>query len=102
RATSESERAFVLSIVRVIETIGLQTVAEGIETREQAEYLQAMGCDCGQGYYFAEPMEFSALDRLLGSDARFLFGESSLTDMDVDPIPAEPVPQMASKALKAL
>lgn len=75
RASTEEERAFVLSIVRVIETIGLQTVAEGIETREQAEYLHAMGCDRGQGYYFARPMDATAFSRLLGGGDRFPVGE---------------------------
>jgi EAL domain-containing protein (putative c-di-GMP-specific phosphodiesterase class I) len=37
--------------------LGLQTVAEGIETREQLEQLQALGCDLGQGYFLARPMD---------------------------------------------
>ena len=34
----------------------LRTVAEGVETREQWELLQQLGCDLAQGYYLARPM----------------------------------------------
>jgi EAL domain-containing protein (putative c-di-GMP-specific phosphodiesterase class I) len=36
--------------------MGMQTVAEGIETTGQADLLRALGCDMGQGYYFSEPL----------------------------------------------
>ena len=41
-------------------TVGLKVVAEGIETREQLEMLREIGCDLGQGYYFAAPMDVDA------------------------------------------
>jgi EAL domain-containing protein (putative c-di-GMP-specific phosphodiesterase class I) len=36
--------------------MGMQTVAEGIETTGQADLLRALGCELGQGYYFSEPL----------------------------------------------
>jgi EAL domain-containing protein (putative c-di-GMP-specific phosphodiesterase class I) len=39
----------------------LATVAEGIETAEQAAQMQAMGCERGQGYLFSRPLEADAL-----------------------------------------
>jgi predicted signal transduction protein with EAL and GGDEF domain len=43
------------------------TVAEGIENREQAERMRALGCTYGQGYYFARPQ--AAADILLTGQA---------------------------------
>ena len=40
---------------------------EGVETRQQAEYLMARGCDYIQGYYYAKPMEAAQLESLLRS-----------------------------------
>lgn len=36
--------------------IGLGMVAEGVETKEQAEFLSNCGCDIAQGFYYAKPM----------------------------------------------
>lgn len=56
-------------IVRVIitlaENLGLQVVAEGVETRHQAEQLRQLGCTYGQGYLFAPPLTREAAHRLL-------------------------------------
>jgi EAL domain-containing protein (putative c-di-GMP-specific phosphodiesterase class I) len=59
-ATSEHDAAFVRLIVGLAKTIGLKVVAEGIETRTQLDLLREMGCDLGQGYYFAKPMDDDA------------------------------------------
>ena len=48
--------AFVSAILRLIESVGLQTVAEGIETAEQAAVLRDLGCLYGQGHHFSEPV----------------------------------------------
>jgi EAL domain-containing protein (putative c-di-GMP-specific phosphodiesterase class I) len=45
----------VEAVISLAHALGMSTVAEGIETSEQVELLQTMGCDLGQGYYFAEP-----------------------------------------------
>ena len=36
--------------------LGIETVAEGVETKEQVELLQGNGCDVAQGYFYAMPM----------------------------------------------
>lgn len=56
--------AIVEMILAMAETLGQKTVAEGVETREQAEFLIARNCKIAQGYYFAPPLpseEFTAL-----------------------------------------
>ncbi len=53
----EHDSTFVDAILRLAETLDLEVVAEGIETREQAEMLRSLGCTTGQGYYYARPAE---------------------------------------------
>ncbi|RHR25804.1 EAL domain-containing protein [Clostridium sp. AF19-22AC] len=51
-------------IMDIAWTMGLRVVAEGVETKEQLKRLRDIGCDYGQGYYFARPMpceEFKTL-----------------------------------------
>ncbi|MBX0301796.1 EAL domain-containing protein [Cryobacterium sp. 1639] len=52
---SEHDRAIVEGILRLADSLGLDVVAEGIETVAQLELLTAMGCRYGQGYLFAKP-----------------------------------------------
>jgi EAL domain-containing protein (putative c-di-GMP-specific phosphodiesterase class I) len=47
-----SARALVAAVVSIAEAHGLEIVAEGIETEEQAARLSALGCRWGQGYLF--------------------------------------------------
>lgn len=51
-----TERALVQAIITLGHALGLEVVAEGVETREQAELLGSMGCDLLQGFLFARPM----------------------------------------------
>ena len=53
---SGQSRAVVRSITALAQALGLSTVAEGVETREQLDSLRALGCDEVQGYLFARPM----------------------------------------------
>lgn len=54
--TSRESQAIVRSILALSHGLGLKTVAEGVETHDQAEYLFAAGCEQLQGYLFARPM----------------------------------------------
>jgi EAL domain-containing protein (putative c-di-GMP-specific phosphodiesterase class I) len=53
--TDRRDRAIVSAIIQLAHDLGLRVVAEGIETAEQAELLEELGCDVGQGYFFARP-----------------------------------------------
>lgn len=44
-------------IVTLAHKMNLRVIAEGIETMHQFERLRELGCECGQGYYFSQPME---------------------------------------------
>ena len=53
------------TIVSLAGTLRLRTVAEGVETDEQAAALVAMGCELGQGYLFARPGDAASIERML-------------------------------------
>jgi diguanylate cyclase (GGDEF)-like protein len=69
--TSESA-ALVHTLIQLGKVLGLDTVAEGIETDEQRCLLQAEGVDIGQGYLFARPLEVEDLGRLLNAQTSTL------------------------------
>lgn len=49
----------VKSMIQLSANMDIQTVAEGVETLEQAQTLKELGCDYAQGFYFAKPMSFT-------------------------------------------
>lgn len=65
--TDRESRQIVRSIVELARSIGMGVVAEGIEDAEQLQALRDLGCPCGQGFYFARPMEAQGIDALMGS-----------------------------------
>ncbi|NRF69378.1 EAL domain-containing protein [Aquincola sp. S2] len=65
--TSEYHRALIEATIRVAQTLGMSTVAEGIESSGQAALLQQMQCGRGQGYLYSRPLEAAALTHWLRS-----------------------------------
>ncbi len=59
--TSEKDAAIATSIIQLAHNLELKVVAEGVETAEQVDALQQLGCDIAQGYYFARPMPADAV-----------------------------------------
>ena len=55
-ATQQESRTIVAAIVNLCHSLGLTAVAEGIETRDQADMLRQLDCDHGQGWLFGRPM----------------------------------------------
>ena len=51
--------------VRMIKTLGVKVVTEGVETREQAEFLRKCGADLAQGYFFSRPVTAATFEQLL-------------------------------------
>jgi len=56
-----NDDALTSAIIALAHRFDLSVTAEGVETRQQLDFLRAEGCDQVQGYLFARPMEFSAL-----------------------------------------
>ncbi|MBD1556779.1 EAL domain-containing protein [Vibrio sp. S9_S30] len=69
---SANNRSLVKAIVSMAKSLGMKTVAEGIETQEQAEYIRQINCDIGQGFYYSKalpPTEFTQQWLLSNSNA---------------------------------
>jgi PAS domain S-box-containing protein len=58
-------QAIVRAVLAMAGSLGLHVTAEGVETREQAQALQAMACDRLQGYYFSRPVAAERMAALL-------------------------------------
>lgn len=54
--TSSEDEALCRAIIMMAHSLGMQVVAEGIESQRQLEILRDMGCDYGQGFYFSRPL----------------------------------------------
>ena len=65
------DRAVVSGIIALAHTLGMQVIAEGVESAEQLRILRELGCDMAQGYYFSEPLDHEGMSALLASDPRW-------------------------------
>ena len=63
--TEPAGSAMVISIIGLAHSLGLEVVAEGIECEDQFERLTELGCDYGQGYLMARPLDGEASDNLV-------------------------------------
>ena len=70
-ANDEDNRSsFIIEdTIAMAKHLRMQTVAEGIETRQQVDFLCSLGCDLIQGYYFARPMPVDEFERNNGYDS---------------------------------
>jgi diguanylate cyclase (GGDEF)-like protein len=58
--------ALILAVTGLAQALSLNVVAEGIESAAQVDALRALGCDGGQGFYLAQPLEAAGVEALLG------------------------------------
>ena len=59
------DAAFVTAVAAMAHSLKLRLVAEGVTTKEQLTFLQAQGCDEGQGFLFSKPLPADDLTKLL-------------------------------------
>jgi EAL domain-containing protein (putative c-di-GMP-specific phosphodiesterase class I) len=62
---SNEDRAIIHTILTLGQKLGMEVVAEGVETLEQVTMLKQEHCDYGQGYYFAKPLPVEEAQALL-------------------------------------
>ncbi len=77
--SDESDRAIIEAITEMARRLGIQVIAEGVETENQRDILQQIGCHWLQGYYFAKPMSVSEFEQFIR--------QNTLTDRQVDKKP---------------
>ncbi len=55
-------------VIELAHTLGMEAIAEGVESEAQAPLLVEMGCDMAQGFYFSEPLPPEAATRFLAEE----------------------------------
>lgn len=65
RELSNSNRAIVKTIIGLATNLNLKVVAEGVETKEQASFLNSLACDNVQGYLYSKPLPYEQIEPLL-------------------------------------
>jgi diguanylate cyclase (GGDEF)-like protein/excisionase family DNA binding protein len=90
-AAGGSDLPIVEAILGIATALGLDVVAEGVETSEQVEMLLDLGCQLAQGFHFARPMTATAIDGLLRSGLELQLparnGDQLLTRPSATPVP---------------
>lgn len=87
---STQKNAVARTIVSLSSALQLATVAEGIETREQNEILRELGCQYGQGYFFARPLTVEQFETIL---------ENRNADSSIVAGTTESLPELVSKSI---
>ena len=83
------KRGMLSFVVGLVKWMGINLLAEGIETREEAAFLRSLGCTQGQGYYFAKPLERSSFELLFKDKRHFEItkeDEQTFANIDLDAI----------------
>lgn len=64
-SVDESTRIITETIVSMVNKLGYESIAEGVETQEQLEYMKQIGCDVTQGYLLGRPVASEEIEQLL-------------------------------------
>ncbi len=70
RLTTDNDNAIVRTISTLARNLGMEVIAEGIETDEQYQQLKMLGCEYGQGYLFSRPVDNDRVPHLLKQDSK--------------------------------
>lgn len=64
---SQSNDSILISLIEMIHRLGMKVVAEGVETKEQLDFLKEHGCDFIQGFYFSKPLIRNDFKKLISN-----------------------------------
>jgi len=67
----QTNSAITKAIVTLAQSLNMKTIAEGVETKEQKEFLKELNCDEAQGYLFSKPLPKDKMGELLRSGKKF-------------------------------
>ena len=70
RLTTDNDNAIVRTISTLARNLGMEVIAEGIETEEQHQQLKMLGCEYGQGFLFSRPVNDKSVAHLLAQDSK--------------------------------
>ena len=73
---SKENETIVSTMIKLGKDLNLAVLAEGIETKEQLDWLMARGCDLGQGFYFARPLPLNELFKWLEKNKQHKTGKA--------------------------
>ncbi|MCB5185997.1 EAL domain-containing protein [Methylobacillus gramineus] len=79
-AEDQSDAAIVQAIIAMSNTLGLNVIAEGVETEAQVELLEQYGCRYFQGYLFSQPLHMHEFERVLEANGLLFIKNSSQND----------------------
>ena len=68
---SHQSRTIISTIISMSRALGIENVAEGIETEEQLDFIKTLNCHKAQGYFFSKPIDVGELEKLLAEDRKF-------------------------------
>ena len=65
---TKDTKSIVKMLITMIQSFGMHVIAEGVERKEDVEFLTSIGCDAIQGYYFYKPMPLDDFFQLLDKE----------------------------------
>jgi len=100
--TSRESRKIVAAVVGLGHSLGIRTIAEGVETEQQAGMLLQLGCNLGQGWLYGRPSCAKALSDMISATPRELFLHPAAPSNHVIPVCLEAMPAQQGSQLHAI
>jgi PAS domain S-box-containing protein len=101
-ATSRQSRKIVAAIVGLGHSLSITTVAEGIETEDQACKLLWLGCELGQGWLYGRPLPAESLPSVIAAQPHTLMAKASMQDDNPEQADMEALPTLRRPQLQAI